>query len=50
MDDHEIRQCVGSWIAHARYANTVRLRHHLFKGGWFDPLWLDQSSVEVCFS
>lgn len=47
MDDHEIRLRVGCWIAHARQADTVRLRHHLFNGGWFDPLWSDPSSVKI---
>lgn len=35
----EVQQRVGAWIAHAEHANTVRLRHALFRGGWFDPLW-----------
>ncbi len=34
----EIQQRVGSWIAHAGHADTWRLRHALFRGGWFDPL------------
>lgn len=33
----EIGQRVQSWIAHAEHANTWRLRHALFCGGWFDP-------------
>ena len=33
----EIQQRVASWIAHAGHANTWRLRHALFRGGWFDP-------------
>ena len=33
----EIEQRVQSWIAHAQHANTWRLRHALFRGGWFDP-------------
>jgi len=28
---------VNSWVAHARHANTLRLRHAIFRGGWFDP-------------
>jgi len=28
---------VRSWIAHAEQANTWRLRHAIFRGGWFDP-------------
>ena len=31
-------QHVQAWIAHAEHANTWRLRHTLFRGGWFDPL------------
>ena len=28
---------VQSWIAHAEHAQTWRLRHAIFRGGWFDP-------------
>jgi hypothetical protein len=28
---------VGAWIAHAEHADTWRLRHAIFRGGWFDP-------------
>jgi RNA-directed DNA polymerase len=28
---------IGGWIAHAQHANTWRLRHAVFEGGWFDP-------------
>jgi RNA-directed DNA polymerase len=28
---------VTSWIAHAVHAQTWRLRHAIFGGGWFDP-------------
>lgn len=30
---------VFAWCAHAEHAHTWRLRHALFRGGWFDPLW-----------
>lgn len=33
----EIDQRISSWIAHAEHAHTWRLRHALFRGGWFDP-------------
>jgi len=36
--EQEIKQRVLSWIAHAEHANTWRLRHAIFRGGWFDPL------------
>jgi retron-type reverse transcriptase len=42
-----VRQRTSAWIAHARHADTFGLRHTLFKGGWFDPLWADQSPVEA---
>lgn len=29
---------VRSWIAHAEHADTWRLRHALFEGGWFEPV------------
>jgi retron-type reverse transcriptase len=35
FDDIAVR--VGAWIAHAEHANTWRLRHAIFRGGWFDP-------------
>jgi RNA-directed DNA polymerase len=28
---------IRSWIAHAEHAQTWRLRHAIFEGGWFDP-------------
>lgn len=34
-----VEQHVGAWIAHARHADTWRLRQNIFRGGWFDPLW-----------
>lgn len=34
-----VRQRLSAWIAHARHADSVGLRHALFHGGWFDPLW-----------
>ena len=37
VDEVEIQQRVSSWIAHAEHADTWRLRHALFRGGWFDP-------------
>ncbi len=36
-DEHEIKARVGSWIAHAANADTWRLRHAIFRDGWFDP-------------
>jgi hypothetical protein len=37
IEHDEIKQRVQSWIAHAEHANTWRLRHALFRDGWFDP-------------
>ena len=37
VDTDEVQQRVASWIAHADHADTWRLRHALFRGGWFDP-------------
>jgi len=28
---------IGAWIAHASHADTWRLRHAIFEGGWFQP-------------
>ena len=33
----EVRRRLGAWVAPARHADTVGLRHGLFRGGWFDP-------------
>lgn len=47
VGQNEVRARVGGWVAHAMHADTVRLRHTLFNGGWFDPLWADGTSVKV---
>lgn len=47
IDPATVRQRIGSWLAHAGHADTRGLCHGLFKGGWFDPLWSDQSPVEA---
>ncbi|MFZ4535245.1 reverse transcriptase domain-containing protein [Propionivibrio sp.] len=39
-------QHVAAWIAHAENADTWRLRHALFRGGWFDPLWEPDGSPD----
>lgn len=41
----EVQQRVQAWQAHAAHANTWRLRHAIFRDGWFDPAWSDGSSV-----
>jgi retron-type reverse transcriptase len=28
---------IRAWIAHAQHADTWRLRHAIFRGGWYDP-------------
>lgn len=33
----EVEQHIEAWVAHARHADTWRLRHAIFRGGWFDP-------------
>jgi hypothetical protein len=33
----DVNARVGAWIAHAKHADTWRLRHAIFQGGWFDP-------------
>ena len=37
IDRAAVERHIDAWIAHARHADTARLRHALFKGGWFDP-------------
>ncbi len=41
VSGQEVQQRLGAWIAHARHADSVGLRHALFRGGWFDPKWND---------
>jgi hypothetical protein len=48
IDAPEIGQRVGAWVAHACHANTVQLRHTLFAGCWFDPLWADGTPTKAC--
>ena len=38
----EVDARVRAWIAHAEHAETWRLRHSIFKNGWFDPAMLEQ--------
>jgi RNA-directed DNA polymerase len=33
----EVEAKVGAWIAHAENADSWRLRHAMFAGGWFEP-------------
>ena len=37
VTQEEVERRVRSWIAHAEHANTWRLRHAIFRSGWFDP-------------
>ena len=37
IDLIDVQRRVGAWIAHARHADTWRLRRALFRGGMFDP-------------
>jgi RNA-directed DNA polymerase len=39
VENEEVCQSIQAWIAHAEHLNSWRLRHALFRGGWFDPLW-----------
>lgn len=41
----DVMRRVQSWVAHASHANTWRLRHAIFRGGWFDPAWPDGRPV-----
>ena len=38
VDAERVEQQITAWIAHAEHGATLRLRHALFCGGWFDPL------------
>lgn len=37
VDAGDVRARIDSWIAHADKADTWRLRHAIFRDGWFDP-------------
>ena len=43
----EIECRVRAWIAHADHARTWRLRHAIFKGGWFDPAMLPHAGFRL---
>ena len=45
----EVEQRIQAWIAHADHAETWRLRHAIFRAGWFDPaLKPDHPPANVC--
>ncbi len=44
----EITARAGAWIAHAKHANTWRLRHSMFGGGWFDPAAAAEPNIGIC--
>ncbi|MGO9005200.1 MAG: RNA-dependent DNA polymerase, partial [Beijerinckiaceae bacterium] len=33
----DVETRIEAWVAHASFADTWRLRHAIFEGGWFDP-------------
>lgn len=37
IDEAQVRQSLGGWVAHARHADTWQLRSMLFPLGWFAP-------------
>jgi RNA-directed DNA polymerase len=37
IDAVQVSERVAAWIAHASHADTWRLRHAIFRDGWFDP-------------
>lgn len=39
---------IGAWIAHAQHADTWRLRHAIFEGGWFDPANTPEAWTAPC--
>jgi retron-type reverse transcriptase len=45
VDQEEVMQRVQAWVAHASHAHTWRLRHAIFRDGWFDPAWPDGRPV-----
>ena len=49
VEREEVVQRINAWVAHARQADTLGLRHAIFRGGWFDPLW-DEDLVPQAFA
>jgi len=39
---------IRAWIAHAENADTWRLRHAIFRGGWFDPALTSEAWTAPC--
>ena len=39
---------IRAWIAHAENADTWRLRHAIFRGGWFDPAITPEAWTAPC--
>ena len=37
IEPDDVGARIGAWIAHAEQADTWRLRHAIFEGGWFQP-------------
>jgi RNA-directed DNA polymerase len=37
IDAAAVTARIAAWIAHAEHADTWRLRHAIFRDGWFDP-------------
>ena len=46
VEDVETR--VSAWIAHAKHADTWRLRHAIFQGGRFDPVDTLEAGTAPC--
>ena len=47
IDTASVAARVQAWIAHAEHADTWRLRHAIFRDGWFDPVRdIDQRARE----
>ena len=39
---------MSAWIAHAKHADTWRLRHAIFQGGRFDPVDTLEAGTAPC--
>jgi len=37
INEEEVKQHIQAWVAHARHADSFRLRRSIFQGGWFEP-------------
>jgi len=48
VETNEVDARIGAWVAHAQHADTWRLRHAIFRGGWYDPAHTPDAWTAPC--